>query len=604
MSDLPELENRLPVTEDKAADHKAADHKAADHKAGAGKAAPPKAQPLRRKFIWVWLAGWAIATLYKLWCSTLRFEQVGRNLAEDLYAKNQPFILALWHNELLVPTFCRGKWRAGAIISQSRDGEILTQIMARLNYRSIRGSSSRGGVRALVSAKKAMLKHREVVCITVDGPRGPRHKVKDGAIFLAQMTGVPIIPMRAYIPKAKVFHKAWDRFRLPLPFSKVCVLFGEAYTIPPETLDEQGMARERARLEDKLAALLPGNRQPDPKVWAQLIPGATLSRGAGGDKPPLAPGQSWLGAAFKETCAGLADWPYYTIHWLVNRLGFTGSRHAGNIMGTLMWLVLPGRRRLAVRSVMDHLGVSYAEGVRIARASFKHTARSFLELFLISRFDELRARNLFAAEDEESLRGFVDYDGPMVAPTGHLGAWELEAGILGRLIKPGRCAVVVRRQKNLRAYAHIKRWRESVGVRIFDHREAARKVLRVLCRERGLTAFLVDHNCSAREAIFLPFLGQTAAVNAGPAVLAVRAGALIWPGYIVRVGDKAERYLFCQHAPLRPEDYAGPPEAAIAKVAAYYTESVERMIRRYPEQWLWMHNRWKTRPPAEKKAGE
>ena len=86
----------------------------------------------------------------------------------------------------------------------------------------------------------------------------------------------------------------------------------------------------------------------------------------------------------------------------------------------------------------------------------------------------------------------------------------------------------------------------------------------------------------------------------GPAVLAVRAGALIWPGYIVRVGDKAERYLFCQHEPLRPEDYAGPYDEAIAKAAAHYTESMERIIRRYPEQWFWMHNRWKTRPPDEK----
>ena len=111
-------------------------------------------------------------------------------------------------------------------------------------------------------------------------------------------------------------------------------------------------------------------------------------------------------------------------------------------------------------------------------------------------------------------------------------------------------------------------------------------------------------SCSLLEsesstALFLPFLGETAAVNMGPAVLAVRGGAIIWPGYIVRVGEKADRYLFCQTEPLRPEDYAGPHEEAIAKVAAYYTKSVEDIVRRYPEQWFWMHNRWKTRPPAE-----
>ena len=564
----------------------------------------PKTPPSRRKFILVWLAGWAIAWAYRLWCSTLRFEQIGRNLAEDLYAKGQPFILALWHNELIVPTYCRGKWRAGAIISQSRDGEILTQIMRRLKFRSIRGSSSRGGVRARISAKKAMLRQREVVCITVDGPRGPRHKVKDGAIFLAQMTGVPIIPMRAYIPRAKVFHKAWDRFRLPLPFSRVCVLFGEAYTIPPGALDEEGMARERARLEEKLNELLPDNRPPEPETWSELIPGAAVTRGAAGDKPPLDPGQLWLAATLKDAADRIADWPYYIVDWLVNRLGFTGARHLGNALGALMWLVLPARRRLAVRNIMDRLNASPAEAERIARASFMHTARSFLELFLVHRFEELLEKKLFAAENEETFRKVTEYDGPQVPTTGHIGAWELEAGMLGRMFKPGRCSVVVRRQKNLRAYKHIKHWRERVGVRIFDHREAARKVLRVLCRERGLTAFLVDHNCSVKEAVFLPFLGKVAAVNVGPAILAVRGNAVICPGYIIRVGEKAERYLLCQDEPLRPEDYAGPPDEAVAKVAAYYTASMERMIRRYPEQWFWMHNRWKTRPTEEKNTAD
>lgn len=561
---------------------------------------PPASGGVRRRFkrLLTWCAGWGIATLYRLWCSTLRYEQVGRNLAEDLYAAGQPFILALWHNELLVPTFCRGKWRAGAIISQSRDGEILTQVMSRLNYRSIRGSSSRGGVRALISAKKALLFHKEVLCVTVDGPRGPRHKVKDGIIFLAQMTGAPIIPMRAYIPKAKVFRKAWDHFRLPLPFSRVCVLFGEAYTIPSSALDEDGMARERARLESKMTELLPGNKAPDPDVWSEHIPGATLSRGPAGDKHPLELGHLWTVTAFKAACNYLADRPYYIMEWLMCRLGFTGARHLGNGLGAVMWRVLPGRRRLAISNIMRHLELSEAEATRIARASFKHTARSFLELFLISRFDELVEKKMFSAENEESLQAFVEYDGPQVASTGHIGAWELEAGILGRLIRPGRCSVVVRRQKNPRAYWHIKRMRENAGIRVFDHREAARKVLRVLCRERGLTAFLVDHNCNAREAIFLPFLGESAAVNVGPAVLAVRGGAIIWPGYIVRAGKKLDRYLFCQTEPLRPEDYAGPHEEAIAKVAAYYTRSVEDIVRRYPEQWFWMHNRWKTRPLA------
>lgn len=102
----------------------------------------------------------------------------------------------------------------------------------------------------------------------------------------------------------------------------------------------------------------------------------------------------------------------------------------------------------------------------------------------------------------------------------------------------------------------------------------------------------IDHNTSRSEAFFLPFLGEEAAVNKGPAVLAVRAKALVWPIALIRDGD---RYRIIIEEPLDTALLEGDAEEKALAVAAFYTEANERMVRRAPDQWFWMHNRWKTK---------
>ena len=122
-------------------------------------------------------------------------------------------------------------------------------------------------------------------------------------------------------------------------------------------------------------------------------------------------------------------------------------------------------------------------------------------------------------------------------------------------------------------------------------REKPLPVLRAL-RKNGYAGFLADHNTSRSEAFFLPFLGEEAAVNKGPAVLAVRAKALVWPIALIRDGD---RYRIIIEEPLDTALLEGDAEEKALAVAAFYTEANERMVRRAPDQWFWMHNRWKTK---------
>lgn len=200
-----------------------------------------------------------IAALFRLWIGTMRFEVVGNRQFIDLNRRGQPLVLALWHGEIF-PVTAYGHTVSShlvTMVSQSKDGEVIARVLERLGHTTVRGSSSRGGVRALLQAKRIMERENRMAVVTLDGPRGPRHKTKDGAIFLAQRAGAQIVPLRAFPERKKVFDKSWDQFVLPWPFTKCLVCVGSPMEVTKEKLEPEVMARERERLEQRMAALKP-----------------------------------------------------------------------------------------------------------------------------------------------------------------------------------------------------------------------------------------------------------------------------------------------------------------------------------------------------------
>ena len=200
-----------------------------------------------------------ISGIYKLWCRTLRYTQVNRGPSDALDADGKLMVFALWHDEVFAFPFIRGKWRIFSIVSRSNDGEFVARLLKGQNITPLRGSSSRGGLAALLRGVKLMLQEKLHACITIDGPRGPRHEVKDGVLYLAHRADAHIVPMRAYYHTAKTFG-SWDKFQLPLPFSRVRVVFGEPYKMAEGELTEESLARERRLLKDKLDELSPSQR--------------------------------------------------------------------------------------------------------------------------------------------------------------------------------------------------------------------------------------------------------------------------------------------------------------------------------------------------------
>jgi lysophospholipid acyltransferase (LPLAT)-like uncharacterized protein len=175
------------------------------------------------------LVGWTM----KLISATLRMEVrdlCGISRQTDGGQAMPPVIYALWHSRFFcVPPawnrLCYGYRKTVALTSASKDGDMVAHAMAVFGLGAVRGSSSRRGVAALVGLKRSLQEGLDI-CVTPDGPRGPRYEVQPGVIKLAESTGAPVIPVHVRFTSAWRL-KTWDRFVIPMPFSRVDVTFAE-----------------------------------------------------------------------------------------------------------------------------------------------------------------------------------------------------------------------------------------------------------------------------------------------------------------------------------------------------------------------------------------
>ena len=200
-----------------------------------------------------WSQKFAASTIYllaKLLMATWRCDSTHKNFPQ----KNGPVIFCVWHNRLAISMvayfrFAQKIWPApglAAMISASKDGGLLATVLKKFGVQPVRGSTSRRGRQALLEST-TWLEKQFNVAITPDGPRGPCYQVQDGIIALAQVTGIPIVPVSGVI-RGKIILAGWDKFQVPLPFARCSIHFGEMICVPREISDvEKGKIRERLR---------------------------------------------------------------------------------------------------------------------------------------------------------------------------------------------------------------------------------------------------------------------------------------------------------------------------------------------------------------------
>jgi hypothetical protein len=178
-------------------------------------------------------AGFTVAWLVKAWVGTLRYRRVLLGPDADPTSPGQPgrFLYAFWHETLLLPAFQYGRTPTKVLISEHADGELIAQACRHLGLGVVRGSTTRGGAKAVREILK--LGGKKHLVVTPDGPRGPRRQFQPGAVFLASRTGLPIVPV------GFAYHRcwrarSWDRFALPWPFSPAVGVLGAAIRIPAD----------------------------------------------------------------------------------------------------------------------------------------------------------------------------------------------------------------------------------------------------------------------------------------------------------------------------------------------------------------------------------
>ncbi|MEX2317021.1 MAG: lysophospholipid acyltransferase family protein [Pirellulales bacterium] len=192
------------------------------------------------------LCGFVSAQSIRAWMSTLDYRAVFYDRSVDpVLGVGSPRIYVFWHENILTPLYVRGHCHLAMLLSQHRDAEILAQVANQMGFDCVRGSTYRGGAKAIWELWDRS--RRQHLTITPDGPRGPRRQMALGPIFLASRLGLPLVPMGFGYDRPWRMN-SWDHFAVPRPFSRARALIGPPLRLPPD-LDRSGLERSRQRTE-------------------------------------------------------------------------------------------------------------------------------------------------------------------------------------------------------------------------------------------------------------------------------------------------------------------------------------------------------------------
>lgn len=290
----------------------------------------------------------------------------------------------------------------------------------------------------------------------------------------------------------------------------------------------------------------------------------------------------------------LALAPLVPLGWGLAHLPVGLGLWVGRRLGDLAYWALPGRRTVARQNLARAFGEkrSRRDLYRLCRESFRHLGMTLVEActfffrppsVLLSRVEVQGADHLKSAAAQG--RGIL-------LLTAHYGNWELLAAAHALTGYP--LSVVVRPLDSPALDRLVTRFRERSGVAVIAKRRAFRAVLEAL-RRGWMVGILLDQNASRREGVFVPFFGQPASTSKSLALLALWSGAPVVPVFIHREAGGHHRVTV---EPAVPPPATGQREQDILALTATFARILESRIRQQPEQWLWIHRRWKTRPSA------
>ncbi len=292
----------------------------------------------------------------------------------------------------------------------------------------------------------------------------------------------------------------------------------------------------------------------------------------------------------RSTEQRLIRWAALACAWLARVLPLRCVQAIGNGVGWLVYHFLRDRRELALRNMRAVLGDSYGERER-ARAllgATRNMAKTMLELLKFPALSDEELASLVPGPRLEHLDEALARGRGVIVVTPHFGVWEVLPTWGAR--NGYDITVVVRDPDDPGTANVIRRAREDCGAR-FIERYQVREMIRVL-RDGHILGILPDQN-AGQAGMWLDFMGRPASTVTGPAFLALRTGAAIVPGFARRTRDDHVDMYFLPA--LEPPD-TGDREADVVRLTQMINDIMGAEIREHPEQWMWMHNRWRTPP--------
>jgi KDO2-lipid IV(A) lauroyltransferase len=286
---------------------------------------------------------------------------------------------------------------------------------------------------------------------------------------------------------------------------------------------------------------------------------------------------------------------YYGLRGAVATLGMLSFRRAGRvgeIIGGLGYRPLGIRRPVVERQVRAAFpGLGEPEVLRIARAAYEHLGRTTIETALMNAFDREQILGLFeGVEGWEIVEQARARGRGILFVSGHLGNWELGGSFIASNGMP--LEAVARRMQNPLFDEYITQTRRRIGMQVIHDADAVRRVPRATREGRGV-AMLVDQGAVGLASSWVPFFGRYAKTPRGPAVFALRLQAPVV--FAVAIRQPSGKYVMhFEEVPVSP---TGDREVDVDQIVKDYTSTLERWIRRYPEQYFWHHRRWKHQRP-------
>jgi Kdo2-lipid IVA lauroyltransferase/acyltransferase len=292
-------------------------------------------------------------------------------------------------------------------------------------------------------------------------------------------------------------------------------------------------------------------------------------------------------------------WIEYAAAWLgIKALGLL-PRPAARLVGAAFAAVAYRSRRPLRRAAEMNLQIAFPE---MSEKKREEVIRRMIQQlgWMAAEFAQLPKYTRENIENIVVIDGFENFDAArrrgkgVLFLTGHMSAWELSS--FAHALYGYPLHFLVRPVSNRRIDALVNRYRCLSGNRPIDKNKSARAILKVL-GEAGTVGILMDHNTSLDEGVFVNFFGVPASTSSGLARLALRTDAAVVPGFLW--WDASRRKYRLRFEPAVELSRSNDEEADVGENTQRFTRVIEEFVRAHPDQWLWVHKRWKTRPPGD-----